>query len=95
MIIKKIVGGISNLIGGINEGIKLSGYSRTAHELRMLSDRQLADIGISRALLEIGANAYPWREEPLSRIIPDNITSLKAKEMESDASMKPKTTKAA
>ena len=44
----------------------------------MLSDRQLADIGISRVLLRQGYSAYPWREETVAQIIPDNVSQLNA-----------------
>ncbi len=54
----------------------LSGYSRTAQELLMLSDRQLDDLGISKALLRRGASAYPWRVE--AEVIPDNVSQIKA-----------------
>jgi uncharacterized protein YjiS (DUF1127 family) len=35
--------------------------SRARHELLRLDDRRLADIGYSRALLEAGVSAWPWR----------------------------------
>jgi len=35
--------------------------SRARHELLQLDDRRLADIGYSRALLEVGVSAWPWR----------------------------------
>ncbi|HTO81300.1 MAG TPA: DUF1127 domain-containing protein [Methylomirabilota bacterium] len=35
--------------------------SRARHELLQLDDRRLADIGYSRALLEAGVSAWPWR----------------------------------
>ncbi len=60
----------------IKEAFMISGYSRTAIELLKLSDRQLEDIGISRALLKKGYTAYPWREEVLDQVIPDNVSSL-------------------
>ena len=95
MIIGKIVNGLSSLVGGINEGMRLSGYARTAQELRLLSDKQLADLGLSRGLLEIGVNAYPWKAEEVSKLIPDNVTTLKAKEAVTEAPQMPRTPKAA
>ena len=35
---------------------------RIRQHLRGLSDRQLEDMGFSRALLEQGSKAWPWRE---------------------------------
>src|SRR5215475_9572613 len=35
--------------------------SRARHELLQLDDHRLADIGYSRALLEVGVSAWPWR----------------------------------
>ncbi|WP_299881233.1 DUF1127 domain-containing protein [uncultured Cocleimonas sp.] len=96
MLVGKIVNGLSSLVGGINEGMRLSGYARTARELRLLSDKQLADLGISRALLEIGVNAYPWKAEEVSKLIPDNVTTLKAKaDVATEAPQMPRTPKAA
>lgn len=46
-----------------------AGLNRAARQLDLMSDRQLADIGISRAKLQYGAAAYPWRVE-------DNIVEL-------------------
>ncbi|MDH3640465.1 MAG: DUF1127 domain-containing protein [Gammaproteobacteria bacterium] len=39
------------------------GYARARGEFLQLSDKTLDDIGISRALLEQGIDAWPWREE--------------------------------
>ena len=95
MIIKKIVNVIINLVGGINDGMKLAGYAKTAQELRLLSDKQLADLGFSRALLEVGVNAYPWREDTDYKIIPDNVTSFEAKEANSQEEIMTQAPKAA
>ena len=35
----------------------------TRRQLLRLDDRTLTDIGISRALLHLGANAHPWQVE--------------------------------
>ena len=35
----------------------------TRRELERLDDRTLEDIGVSRALLAHGANAWPWRTD--------------------------------
>ncbi|GAA0417222.1 hypothetical protein GCM10009133_27140 [Cocleimonas flava] len=69
---------IKNVLKNINEAFLLSGYARTAQELSLLSDRQLADLGVSRELLKLGASGYPWREEAQSHIIPDNVSHFKA-----------------
>lgn len=37
--------------------------ARSRRQLLDLSDRQLADFGISRELLEEGVSAWPWRVE--------------------------------
>lgn len=64
----------------------------TLHLLRGMSDRQLSDCGISRELIELGINAWPWKDpdityehtQPASHLIhaklyPDNdITNSKA-----------------
>jgi len=43
-------------------GIERAGRSRARRELLALSDRSLADSGLSRALLEQGISAWPWQE---------------------------------
>lgn len=42
---------------------ELIGRNRVRHELLMMSDRNLKDIGFSRELLEKGVSAWPWRVE--------------------------------
>ena len=66
----------SKIKSGLKEAIIVSGYTRTAKELSFLSDRQLADLGISRELLNLGASAYPWRAQIDEQVIPDNVTSF-------------------
>lgn len=66
----------SKIKSGLKEAIIVSGYTRTAKELSFLSDRQLADLGISRELLSLGAKAYPWRAEVIEQVIPDNVTNF-------------------
>ncbi|MDO6460036.1 DUF1127 domain-containing protein [Granulosicoccaceae sp. 1_MG-2023] len=39
------------------------GRERARRELLNLSDRYLEDLGFSRALLQEGAEAWPWRTE--------------------------------
>ncbi len=89
-----------NVIKKINEAFLFSGYARTAQELNLLSDRQLDDLGISRALLSRGANGYPWRVEEAQTAIPDNVSNFKATKGAESASVdhtpvRPKTPKAA
>ena len=60
----------------IKKALLVSGYSRTAKELLKLSDRQLDDIGFSRALLKQGVSAYPWREEEITHLMTDNVTNI-------------------
>ena len=67
-----------NVLKKINEAFLFSGYARTAQELYLLSDRQLDDLGISRALLKRGANSFPWRVEEQAQAIPDNVSQLNA-----------------
>jgi len=67
-----------NVLTKLNESFLHSGYARTAQELNMLSDRQLDDLGISRALLHIGAKGFPWRPEEPTQAIPDNVSQIKA-----------------
>jgi len=83
------------IIKAITEAFMVSGYSRTARELRKLSDRQLSDIGVSRRLLAKGAKAYPWREEKVSQEIPANVTHLKTKTVIATTPIMPNTPKAA
>ncbi len=45
----------------IVELLSNSSKNRAAKELLMLSDKQLQDIGLSRAKLLEGASAYPWK----------------------------------
>ena len=79
----------------IKKAVIISGYSRTAKELSFLSNRQLADLGISRELLHLGASAYPWREEEVSQVIPVNVTNLSELQTATYAPIKPQTPKAA
>ncbi len=46
----------------LKRAILRSGYRRTRNVLLGLSDRQLADAGISRELLLQGIDAWPWRD---------------------------------
>ena len=85
----------SKIKKGLKEAFIVSGYSRTAKELSFLSDRQLADLGVSRALLKQGASAFPWREELESLNIPDNVTKFGRFKTPYEASIMPKTQKAA
>ena len=82
-----------NVIKKINEAFLLSGYGRAAQQLLMLSDRQLDDLGISRALLQRGASGYPWRIEV--QAIPDNVYTIGATKPENETTIMPKTPKAA
>ena len=79
----------------IKEAFIISGYSRTAKELLELSDRQLEDIGFSRALLKRGVSAYPWREESLIQVIPDNVSNLNTTKIVAQTPIMPQTKKAA
>lgn len=45
----------------IRDLIDNTSKSRAAKELLFLSDKQLADIGLSRVKLSQGASAYPWK----------------------------------
>jgi len=67
---------LNKIINSVSEAFIVAGYSRTASELSALSDKQLAEMGISRTLLEQGVSAYPWREETQSQEVSDNVTSL-------------------
>lgn len=80
---------------GISEAIIFAGYSRTASELLTYSDKHLADIGISRELLEQGATAFPWRAEVETQVIPDNVTNLDFTKTASEVMSLPETPKAA
>ena len=75
----------SKIMKGIKEAFMVSGYSRTAKELQMLSETQLNDIGVSREHLKKGGSAYPWREAEIivPQVIPSNIAQFRtAKEIE-------------
>lgn len=47
----------------INE-IEHYGRHRARQQLLMMSDRQLADVGYSRELLQKGVSSWPWIEVP-------------------------------
>ncbi len=85
----------SKIKNRIKEAFLVSGYSQTVKELRKLSDRQLADIGVSRELLKVGASAYPWREEKISQVIPKNVTNLNTLKTVTHTPIMPRTPKAA
>ena len=67
---------LNTMIHSLYKAFIYAGYSRTASELQNLSDKNLADMGISRALLDQGANAYPWRIE-FSAEDKENVTNLR------------------
>ena len=47
----------------IKRAIEIAGRHRVRNQLLAMSDRSLEDIGFSRALLEKGVDAWPWRVE--------------------------------
>ena len=53
---------IDKLARRVQRVIERMGYERARVEMLQLSDRLLEDIGVSRALLEQGVGAWPWRE---------------------------------
>jgi len=79
----------------LKEAFIRSGYSRTAIELLKLSDRQLDDIGVTRALLQKGHSAYPWRAEALDQVIPDNVSSLNTAKKEANSPILSRASRAA
>jgi len=79
----------------IKEAFIVSGYSSTVKELKKLSDTQLADIGVSRELLNVGVSAHPWREELVSQVIPKNVTNLNTLKTVTHTPIMPRTPKAA
>ncbi len=86
----------AGIMKNITEAFEITGYSRTAVELQKLSDRQLDDLGISRALLQQGYKAYPWRVEKTdANSILENLTKVDAIEIKNDAPIQPNTPKAA
>ena len=85
----------SKMIKRIQEAFIVSRYSKTVKELQKLSDRQLADIGVSRELLILGAKGYPWREEMVSQVIPNNVTNFRTKKIIAHTPIMPRTPKAA
>lgn len=54
---------LSMIFGGFAERYA---KGRTLASLRELNDEQLADIGVSRALLNQGIAAYPWQMPEMS-----------------------------
>ena len=91
----------STIKSTIKDAFIISRYSRTAQELDLLSNAQLAGLGISRELLALGGKAYPWREaevsQEISQTIPATVTNLKTLEIAtySEEPQKPHTPKAA
>ena len=85
----------NKMLNRIKETFMVSGYSQTVKELRKLSDRQLVDIGISRDLLKLGAKGYPWREEKVLLVVPNNVTNLHTKKIIANTPIMPRTPKAA
>ncbi len=79
----------------IKQAFLVSRYSRTAHELLQLSESQLEDIGVSRALLKQGYRAYPWRIEVKKQTISDNVLTLSAVTPADQTTVMPHTSKAA
>ena len=51
----------TNIKSKIKNAFIVYGYYRTAIELSRFSTSQLAEVGISKQLLSLGASAYPWR----------------------------------
>lgn len=79
----------------IIEAQKLAGYSRARKQLLELSDRQLDDLGFSRALLKRGVSAYPWREEEITHLLTDNVTNIDFPEIVVHTPIMPRRPKAA
>ena len=53
---------LDTLLKDINKVVVAEKRNKTAEELAKMTDRQLADMGIARWKLELGARAYPWRD---------------------------------
>ncbi len=54
---------VNRIITAIEHRLEIAARARTRRELLDRSDRFLEDVGISRALLEAGVHAWPWRED--------------------------------
>lgn len=86
---------LTTIKNNILETFEVMGYTRTARELLNLSNAQLEDLGLSRALLEKGYSAYPWRESETGQAIPNNVTKLNPAQVAVDTQVKSNTAKAA
>lgn len=53
---------VKKIIAGSKHMFKTHQKSQALRVFVEMSDKQLADIGISRRLLQKGIGAYPWRE---------------------------------
>ncbi len=54
---------VNRIITAIQHRLELSARARTRRVLLDRSDRLLEDAGISRALLQAGVHAWPWRAD--------------------------------
>lgn len=54
---------LKNTVKSINYIFERAGLNRAARQLELLSDKQLEDMGVSRELLQFGAEAYPWKAQ--------------------------------
>lgn len=54
---------IHNVFAAIGNFWVRAGRARLRHNLLLRDERFLADAGFSRALLEVGVDAYPWRKD--------------------------------
>lgn len=52
---------IKNVLKKIAAVFEVSARARVARELLALSDKQLMDLGFSRAKLRQGVSAHPWK----------------------------------
>ena len=66
----------------VNQLVNLVNYiarSRTARELRYMTDSRLTDLGLSRFKLEQGAAGYPWKLEVSNSAVVLNFAEVTKK----------------
>ncbi|MDH3451568.1 MAG: DUF1127 domain-containing protein [Gammaproteobacteria bacterium] len=72
-------GFIAALAGRVRRVSVWIGYERARQAMLQLPDRTLDDIGVSRALLEQGVSAWPWREQSAKAALLSNNAPLDVK----------------
>ncbi|HPE61274.1 MAG: DUF1127 domain-containing protein [Thiothrix sp.] len=74
---------LSTVAKVIGNALQTQQKARVLQLFRNMSDRELADIGVSRELLNQGVQAYPWRVDEPVEAVNTPVTTSYSKEAQS------------